>query len=184
MWVPIRYSFTVNVSPTADSSQHMSSLTKQQEYWCRKLSNVLLWMEAAAKYTTVVKEHQYQFRADYIKNIFTAVLCCQTFLTGNKICHIALSKTQNLNLPLPTTDHVCSQNTGVAGLWLPCLVSFFFCALVWFKGCWTNLLKQWRPKQTFLSKESSFEESIHDRTVSVLSGFKSNTIVFFPPVIC
>ena len=39
----MRYLSIVSVSPTVDGGRCTPSLEKQQEYRCRKLSNVLLW---------------------------------------------------------------------------------------------------------------------------------------------
>lgn len=38
-WGFMRYLFTISVLPTVDDCQHTPSLQKQQEYWCRTLSN-------------------------------------------------------------------------------------------------------------------------------------------------
>ena len=44
------YLSTVSVLPRVDGGRHASSLEKRQEFWCRKISNELLWTGTAAKH--------------------------------------------------------------------------------------------------------------------------------------
>ena len=48
----MRYSI-FSVFTTVDASRHASSLEREQEYGCRKLNNVLLWIGSAEKHILV-----------------------------------------------------------------------------------------------------------------------------------
>ena len=76
----LRYFSTVCVLPAVHGGRRAPSLENEQELWCRKLNNVLLWTGSAATCILATKKKIINSKSVcFVKNIWIALVCCRMY---------------------------------------------------------------------------------------------------------